>query len=70
MHPHNTYAVMCTYAKCKVYISRFSQFDKICEGLSCKFVNITIQTHNTSTQIVTLILRNVCLNAKTQNFML
>ena len=53
-----------------IRISHFSQFDRICEGLSCEFVNITIQTHNASTQIETLIPQNVCLSAKTQNFML
>ena len=54
---------------CEVYISRFSLFDRICESLSHKFVNITIQTHNISTQITKLIPRNVCSSAKSQNFM-
>ena len=51
------------------YISRFSQFDQIHESLSCEFVNITIQAHDTSTQIVKLIQRNVCSSAKMPNFM-
>ena len=39
----------------KVYILHFSQFDRIYKSLSHEFVNITIQTHNTSTQIAKLI---------------
>ena len=38
----------------EVYISRSSRFDQIRESLSREFVNITIQTHNTSTQIAKL----------------
>ena len=38
----------------EVYILRSSRFDRIRESLSCKFVNITIHTHNTSTQIAKL----------------
>ena len=41
----------------EVYISRSSRLDQIRESLSREFVNITIQTHNTSTQIVKLKLR-------------
>ena len=40
-----------------VYISRSSWFDRIHESLSCEFVNITIQMHNTSMQIAKLKLR-------------
>ena len=54
---------------CEVYILRFSRFNRICESLSHKFVIITIQMHNTITQIAKLIPRNVCLSAKLQNFM-
>ena len=53
----------------EVYISRLSQFDQIYECLSCEFVNITIQTHNTSIQIAKLIPRNVCSSATSRNFM-
>ena len=38
----------------EVYISCFSRLDQIRESLSREFVNITIQTHNTSTQIAKL----------------
>ena len=41
----------------KVYISRSLQFDRIRKSLSREFVNITIQTHNTSTQIVKMFVR-------------
>ena len=41
----------------EVYISRSSRFDRIRESLSHEFLNIAIQTHNTSTQIAKLIPR-------------
>ena len=41
----------------EVYNSRSSRFDQIRESLSREFVNIAIQTHNTSTQIAKLIPR-------------
>ena len=54
---------------CEVYILLFSQFDQICESLCYKFVNIIIQTYNTSMQITKLIPQNVCLSTKSRNFM-
>ena len=41
----------------EVYISHSSRLDQIRESLSCEFVNIAIQTHNTSMQIAKLIPR-------------
>ena len=64
----HTYGIVGNFRK--AYISCFSRFDRIQESLSCKFVNITIQTHITSTQIPKLILQNVCSSAKSRNFVL
>ena len=49
---HNKYRRAGNFRK--VYISRSSRFDQIRESLSREFVNITIQTHKTSTQIAKL----------------
>ena len=53
---------------CKVYILRSSRFDQIRESLSREFVNIAIQTHNISTQIVKLKPRKCLFERKIAKF--
>ena len=52
----------------EVYISRSLRFDRICESLSREFVNITIQTHNTSTQIAKLKLQKCLFECEIAKF--